>query len=80
MKAGSVLRLLGVWADLGGANKSYSSYPQKMSNFLGGSLGGFGGRLVARSLSLQNAQPQQPFQYVQCLSLDNEVRYRTTSV
>lgn len=81
MKGGSILRLLGVWADLGGANKgftapSYSS--QKSSCFLGGSLGGFGGRLVARSLS--SPQPPQ-FQYVQCLSLDNEVSraHNTTS-
>lgn len=74
MKAGSVLRLLGVWADLGGANKGLSYPQQKASSFLSGSLGAFGGRLVARSLSLQNSQPQ-PFQYVQCLSLDNEVRF-----
>lgn len=72
MRAGSVLRLLGVWADLGGANANSYPHPQKSSNFLTGSLGAFGGRLVARSLSLQNTQPHQ-FQYVQALSLDNEV-------
>lgn len=76
MKGGSILRLLGVWADLGGANKGFTAPPsssysaQKSSCFLGGSLGGFGGRLVARSLS--SPQPPQ-FQYVQCLSLENEV-------
>lgn len=81
MKGGSILRLLGVWADLGGANKGFTatpSYtPQKSSCFLGGSLGGFGGRLVARSLS--TPQPPQ-FQYVQCLNLENEVRHADSSI
>jgi len=73
MKAGSVLRLLGVWADLGGP-KGFQN--QKSNFFGGGSLGAFGGRLVARSLSLQgSAGPPQPLQYVQCLNLDNEVSH-----
>lgn len=43
-RAGSVLRLLGVWADLGGTNNNSYPYPQKTnSNFLTGSLGAFGG-------------------------------------
>ncbi|CAG7718032.1 unnamed protein product, partial [Allacma fusca] len=76
MKAGSVLRLLGVWADLNGASKNYGSYSNHQSvskgaQFLGGSLGGFGGRLVARSLSNTPQQPPQ-VQYVQCLSHENE--------
>jgi len=76
VKGGSVMRLLGVWADLGYNKGSYSGFPNtKTSSGVGGSLGMFGGRLVSRSMSHNNAPPpHQQFQYVQCLSQENEVR------
>jgi len=71
IKGGSVLRLLGVWADHGNANGKGLSYPHRNSGLMGGSLGAFGGRLATKSMSQAYQAPQ--FQYVQCISLDNEV-------